>query len=205
MTNAAHAEAPAARQVDEAERLRANVYSFLAKFLARSPDSATLSETAGWSGDETPFGQAVNSLAQACRGADPKLMNEEYQALFIGVGRGELLPYGSYYLTGFLNEKPLARLRQSLRALGVERDPSVKEPEDHIAVLMDVMAGMIVGSFAGTASLAEQQAFFTDHIDPWVGYFFKDLEKAKQATLYRHVGTIGREFIEIERAAFAMT
>ncbi len=205
MTNATHAEAPAARQVDEAERLRANVYSFLAKFLARSPDSATLSETAGWSGDETPFGQAVNSLAQACRGADPKLMNEEYQALFIGVGRGELLPYGSYYLTGFLNEKPLARLRQSLRALGVERDPSVKEPEDHIAVLMDVMAGMIVGSFAGTASLAEQQAFFKDHIDPWVGYFFKDLEKAKQATLYRHVGTIGREFIEIERAAFAMT
>ena len=207
MTNAAHAEVQAkapVRGIDEAERLRANVYAFLAQFLTRAPDARMLSEAAGWQGDETPFGQAVNVLAQACRDADPEALREEYEALFIGVGRGELLPYGSYYLTGFLNEKPLARLRQSLRALGAERDPSVSEPEDHIAALMDVMVGLILGSFKGGSSLEGQKVFFKEHIESWAPYFFKDLEKAKTATLYRHVGSIGREFLEIEKAAFAM-
>ncbi|HMB47918.1 MAG TPA: molecular chaperone TorD family protein [Afifellaceae bacterium] len=159
---------------------------------------------AAWRGDETPFGQAVNRLAEACKTADPDALGEEYEALFIGVGRGELLPYGSYYLTGFLNEKPLARLRKSLRALGVERDPSVKEPEDHIAALMDVMAGLILGSFSAPASLEKQKSFYSEHIESWAPYFFKDLEKAKTGTLYRHVGSVGREFMEIETAAFAM-
>lgn len=205
MTNAVHAGASELdRAIDEAERLRANAYSLLAQFLSRSPDSRVLAETSGWQGDDTPLGQAISALAQASREGDPALLRDEYAALFIGVGRGELLPYASYYLTGFLNEKPLARLRQSLRALGIERDPSVKEPEDHIAALMDVMSGLILGTFAGPASLQEQRAFFAEHIEPWAGYFFKDLENAKHATLYRHVGAIGREFIEIEKAAFAM-
>jgi len=206
MTNAANAEAlaTAPQAIDEAERLRANVYAVLARFLARAPNAAELAETARWNGDETPLGQAFEQLAEACRRADPTALHEEYEALFIGVGRGELLPYGSYYLTGFLNEKPLARLRASLRELGVERDPSVHEPEDHVAALMDVMAGLILGVFGGVAGLERQRTFFKDHIDPWAGYFFKDLENAKTATLYRHIGTIGREFLEIERAAFAM-
>ena len=114
------------------------------------------------------------------------------------------MPYGSYYLTGFLHEKPLARLRQSLREIGAERDPAVKEPEDHIAALMDVMVGLINGTFAGASGLAAQQKFFADHIESWAPYFFKDLENAKTATLYRHVGSVGREFLEIEKAAFAM-
>jgi TorA maturation chaperone TorD len=207
MTNAAHAEAQTRTpvgEIDEAERLRANVYAFLAQFLTRPPDARLLAEAANWQGDDTPFGQAINQLAQACREADPDALQEEYEALFIGVGRGELLPYGSYYLTGFLNEKPLARLRQSLRALGAERDPSVSEPEDHIGALMDVMVGLILGSFAGGSGLEAQKAFFREHVEPWASYFFKDLEKAKTATLYRHVGSVGREFLEIETAAFAM-
>ena len=207
MINAAHAEAQVhkpERGIDEAERLRANVYAILAQFLTRAPGAAMLAEAAGWQGDDTPFGQAVNRLADACRDADPQALREEYEALFIGVGRGELLPYGSYYLTGFLHEKPLARLRQSLREIGAERDPAVKEPEDHIAALMDVMVGLINGTFAGASGLAAQQKFFADHIESWAPYFFKDLENAKTATLYRHVGSVGREFLEIEKAAFAM-
>ena len=207
MINAAHAEAQVhkpEREIDEAEGLRANVYAILAQFLTRAPDAAMLAEAAGWQGDDTPFGQAVTRLADACRDADPQALREEYEALFIGVGRGELLPYGSYYLTGFLHEKPLARLRQSLREIGAERDPAVKEPEDHIAALMDVMVGLINGTFAGASGLAAQQKFFADHIESWAPYFFKDLENAKTATLYRHVGSVGREFLEIEKAAFAM-
>ena len=197
--------ADAAEQIiDESERLRANVYALLARFLARPPDSATLAEAAGWAGDDTDFGKAVSRLAKSAAGADPKTVKEEYEALFIGIGRGELLPYGSYYLTGFLNEKPLARVRQSLRELGVERDPANKDPEDHIAALLDVMVGLILGTFRGGADLAAQKQFFDDHIEPWADYFFKDLEKAKTADLFKALGSVGRAFMAIENTAFEM-
>ena len=197
--------ADAAEQIiDESERLRANVYALLARFLARPPDQATLAEAAGWAGDDTDFGKAVSRLAKSAAGADPKTVKEEYEALFIGIGRGELLPYGSYYLTGFLNEKPLARVRQSLRELGVERDPAIKDPEDHIAALLDVMVGLILGTFRGGADLAAQKQFFDDHIEPWADYFFKDLEKAKTADLFKALGSVGRAFMAIENTAFEM-
>ena len=190
--------------VDETERLRANVYALLARFLSRPADAATLAEAAGWTGDDSEFGMAVSGLARGAAGADPKTIKDEYEALFIGVGRGELLPYGSYYLTGFLNEKPLARVRQSLRELGVERDPAIKDPEDHIAALLDVMVGLILGTFRGGADLAAQRRFFDDHIASWADYFFKDLEQAKTADLYKAVGSVGRAFMAIEKAAFEM-
>lgn len=194
----------AARQIDEAERLRANVYALLARFLARPPDAALLAEAGSWQGDESEFGRAVARLARLAGETDPETARFEYEDLFIGVGRGELLPYGSYYLTGFLHEKPLARLRQSLRELGAERDPGVKEPEDHIAALLDVMVGLILGVFPCGNSLAEQKRFFEEHVASWAPYFFKDLEAAKSARLYKGVGAVGREFLEIEKAAFAM-
>ena len=195
------AEIPA---IDEAERLRANIYALLARCLARAPDADELAELSELSGDDTPLGQAITALAEASKSAETDALSEEYETLFIGVGRGELLPYGSYYLTGFLHEKPLARLRGALRVLGIERDPAVREPEDHIAALMDVMNGMILGLLGEPKSLADQRAFFREHIQSWAPYFFKDLENAKNATFYRHVGTIGREFIEVEQAAFQM-
>ncbi len=197
--------ADAAEQiVDETERLRANVYALLARFLARPPGQATLAEAAGWAGDDTEFGRAVSRLAKSAAKADPKTAKVEYEALFIGVGRGELLPYGSYYLTGFLNEKPLARVRQSLRELGVERDPAVKDPEDHIAALLDVMVGLILGTFAGGSDLTAQKRFFDDHIASWADYFFKDLEEAETADLFKAIGGVGRAFMVIEKAAFEM-
>lgn len=194
----------AEQTIDESERLRANVYALLARFLACPPDSATLAEAAGWAGDDTDFGKAVSRLAKSAAKADPKTVRDEYEALFIGIGRGELLPYGSYYLTGFLNEKPLARVRQSLRELGIERDPAVKDPEDHIAALLDVMVGLILGTFHGGTDLAAQKRFFDDHIAPWADYFFKDLEKAKTADLFKAIGSVGRAFMVIENTAFEM-
>ncbi|MGE0613108.1 MAG: molecular chaperone, partial [Hyphomicrobiales bacterium] len=132
-------------------------------------------------------------------------VRREYHDLFIGEGRGELLPYGSYYLTGFLNEKPLARLRNDMAALGIARDPSVREPEDHIAALLDMMAGLITGEFGDPASVAEQKRFFETHLSSWVDHFFADLEGAKSSVLYAALGTVGRRFIEIEETAFSMS
>lgn len=188
---------------DDTERLRANVYALLARFLARPPDADLLAEAGRWSGDETEFGLAISRLAEKARATDPETAKDEYEALFIGLGRGELVPYGSYYLTGFLHEKPLARVRNDLREIGAERDPSVKEPEDHIAALLDVMVGLILGKFRG-AGVDRQRSFFRDHINSWAPYFFKDLENAKTGDLYRPIGTLGRLFLAIEDAAFEM-
>ncbi|MGH6925836.1 MAG: TorD/DmsD family molecular chaperone [Propylenella sp.] len=183
--------------------MRANVYSLLARFLARPPGAALLSEAGQWSGDDTEVGRAISLLAKKARSGDPAALKEEYEALFIGLGRGELVPYASYYLTGFLHEKPLARVRQDLREIGAERDPSVKEPEDHIAALLDVMVGLILEKFPGSG-VETQRKFFRDHINSWAPYFFKDLEKAKAGDLYLPLGTIGRLFLEIEETAFEM-
>jgi TorA maturation chaperone TorD len=197
------ASSAAQQPTDETERLRANVYALLARFLARPPDADLLVEAGRWSGDDTEFGQAIARLAEKARAADPRTLKEEYEALFIGLGRGELLPYASYYLTGFLHEKPLARIRSELREIGAERDPKVKEPEDHIAALLDVMVGLILGTFRESGA-ERQRAFFRDHINSWAPYFFEDLENAKTGDFYRPIGTLGRLFLAIEEAAFEM-
>src|SRR5258708_5243388 len=123
--------------------------------------------------------------------------------LFIGLGRGELLPYGSYYLTGFLHERPLARLRYDLARLGIERAPGRAEPEDHAAILCEIMAGLVSGRFP--APRGADRALFEAHLAPWMEKFFADLELAKTAEFYRSIGALGRVFMAIEAKAFAMS
>ena len=189
-------------QRDEIEAARAQEYALLAVLLARAPDAALLERIAGLRGDATPLGIAHAALAQAAGEASADRIKFEFFDLFIGVGRGELLPYGSYYLTGFLNERPLARLRADLRSLGIERVEEQHEPEDHAAILCEIMAGLIGGEFSATAE--QQQHVFEKHLAPWIGRFFADLEAAKGADFYRHVGAVGHLFIEIETEAFAL-
>ena len=133
---------------------------------------------------------------------DPDELSREFFDLFIGVGRGELLPYASYYLTGFLNERPLARVREDLDGLGIERAEGHHDPEDHLAILCEVMAGLAAGRFE--AERGAERRFFERHLKPWAARFFADLETARHARFYRPVGTIGRLFMEIEAQAFAM-
>ncbi len=191
-------------RIAEEDRLRADLYDFLAALLAAPPDAGLLARTAALSGDDTPLGRAVATLAKLAAAATPVSAEREFTRLFIGLGRGELLPYASYYLTGFLNEKPLALLRRDMAGLQIKRAPNVYEPEDNIASLMEMMAGLITGRFGAPASLARQQEFFNRHIAPWAGHFFTDLEGAKGSVLYTPVGTVGRLFTEIEREAFRM-
>jgi TorA maturation chaperone TorD len=133
---------------------------------------------------------------------DAGAVADEFFALFIGVGRGELLPYASYYLTGFLHERPLARVREDLGQLGVERAASVSEPEDHVALLCETMAGLAAARFA--APDGADRRFFERHLKPWAARFFADLERAEAARFYRAVGAVGRRFMEIEVEAFAL-
>jgi TorA maturation chaperone TorD len=186
------------------ELVRARIYGLLARLLAAPPDSPLLASLAGLTPDNSELGHAFAGLAEAAGTATPARTAEEYHDLFIGLTRGELLPYGSFYLTGFLNEKPLAELRETLRRLGVARATDVKEPEDHVAALCEVMAGLIDGAYGAPQPLTVQRGFFETHMKPWVGRFFADLEGAQAAVFYAAVGMLGRRFVEIESAAFAM-
>ncbi|MCU9839720.1 molecular chaperone TorD family protein [Ruegeria sp. WL0004] len=191
--------------IGEEDRLRADFYNFLGLILAAPPDQMLLNQVAGLSGDESDLGQAIGAMARVARVTKPAAAEREFNALFIGLGRGELLPYASYYLTGFLNEKPLAQLRQDMAARGITRAQNVYEPEDNIASLMEMMAGTIVGRFGKPATLDDQKTFWSRHVGPWAGHFFTDLEGAENSVLYASVGSAGRVFMEIEREAFRMT
>ncbi|NOC90349.1 molecular chaperone [Ruegeria sp. HKCCD6604] len=191
--------------VSAEDRLRADFYNFLGLLLAGTPDQMLLDQMASLSGDDTDLGQAIQAMARVAKVTKPAAAEREFNALFIGLGRGELLPYASFYLTGFLNEKPLAQLRNDMAVRGITRAQNVFEPEDNIASLMEMMAGMIVGRFGSPASLEDQKAFWSKHIGPWAAHFYSDLEAAENSVLYASVGTAGRVFMEIEREAFRMT
>jgi TorA maturation chaperone TorD/DNA-binding transcriptional regulator YdaS (Cro superfamily) len=186
--------------VDPIDAGRAQEYALLATLLSSAPSVALLEEIAQLNGDATPVGQAHATMAEAASIAVATDVEREYFDLFVGLGRGELLPYGSYYLTGFLNERPLSRLREDLASLGIERVENNFEPEDHAATLCEVMAGLAAARFPVTPEA--QRAFFEKHMSRWMGRLFADIEKAESARFYRSVGTLGRVFLEIESEAF---
>jgi TorA maturation chaperone TorD len=195
-------DGPSTALGDEVELARARYWQLLGLLLRAAPDAQTLRLVGSLAGDGSPLGSALSRLASLAREAAPAALEREYHHLFIGVGRGEFLPYGSFYLTGFLHEKPLARLRGDLDRLGIAKAPGQSDPEDHIASLAEVMAGLIAGEFRADA--ASQQAFFDRHIAPWAGRFFADLEGAEAASFYRPVGTIGRLLVDIETTAYTL-
>lgn len=184
------------------ELLRAHIYALLARLLAQPPGGDLLSAVAVIESDEGAFGLALRNLADAARAADPADVADEHTTLFIGVGGSELTPYASFYLTGFLNEKPLAELRGDMARLGIARADELKEPEDHIAALCEMMAGLITGAFGAPVPLAEQRRFFDRHVRSWAARFFADLETTPSARFYRAVGGVGQRFLEVEAQAF---
>ena len=190
------------RTIDDVDLARAQEYALLSTLLVRAPNAALLKKLSALRGDATPLGVAHVELAEAATKTSVQRVEREYFDLFIGIGRGELLPYGSYYLTGFLNERPLARLRADLAVFGVQRVEGNVEPEDHAATLCEIMAGLIAGRFAAPENA--QRELFAKHMAPWMGRLFADMERAEAAKLYRHVGALGRTFLDIEAEAFTL-
>jgi len=182
------------------EQLRANVYGLLAHLLAAAPDGPSLEllQQINGQGDgqDTMLGAAWSMLRQAAQRTTPNALRDEYHDLFLGMGRGELVPYGSWYLTGFLMEQPLAQLRSDLKRLGFERQEGVSEPEDHAAALCDVMSMIIAGEAA--ASLETQADFFHRHVHSWMERFFRDMQQATSARFYRAVGQLGEQCLQVE-------
>jgi len=188
--------------VDEIELARAQEYALLAVLLAGAPEADLLAKIANLPGDMSPLGQAHAALAGAAAAADCERVEREFFDLFVGIGRGELMPYGSYYLAGSLHAPTLARLRADLAALGLSRAERCSEPEDHAALLCEIMASLVDHRF-NTVSGADRR-LFEKHLAPWIGRFFADLQTAKNANFYRRVAAVGREFMAIETQAFRL-
>jgi len=183
---------------DEIDAARSAEYALLARLTLKAPDSALLRALGGLRGDATPLGLARIGLAQAAAATDAEAAGRDFFDVFIGVGRGEVLPYASFYRTGFLHERPLAEVRTALAALGIARAENVAEPEDHVGTLCEVMAGLCAGAIASDDA---GQGFFEAHLEPWAVRVFADIE-ASSSAFYRAVGAYGRAFIEIESEAF---
>lgn len=191
---------------DEAEQQAARIglYHLLGVLLSAPPEAGTLAALRGAQAPEpgykAPFGTTWTAFQQAVAGAQPEAMEAEYFRLFIGLGRGELVPYASWYLQGALMERVLAELRSDLRRLGLARREDVREPEDHAAAICQSM-GMII---AEPGLSLNQSAFFEAYIRPWMGRFFDDMVKAEGADFYRAVGCLGAHFTELETQYFAL-
>lgn len=188
--------------LDPLDAARADAYEMVGALLWRAPDAAALAEVERLQGNATSFGLARIALAEAAAQATTEAVRDEFFALFIGVGRGELLPYASFYLTGFLNERPLVAVRDEMVRLGLSRAERITEPEDHIAILFDVMAGLIRGDYS--ADGLNDKLFFDRHLKPWAARFFADLETASSAHFYKPLGRLGGVFIDIETEAYGL-
>ena len=144
---------------------------------------------------------AWRELNKVAQNAQPEPLREEYQRLFIGIGRGEFLPYASWYLSGFLMDKPLAALRTDLARLGYALKEDVCEPEDHVASLCETMGAIISEN---CLSFEAQKTFYHSHLAPWMGRFFSDLTQAKTADFYKIVGELGKQFMDLEIRYYSM-
>lgn len=176
---------------------RAQHYALLATLMASPPQQSLLDNLAAVevTDPDTPMGQAWQRLSETAANTKPDDVRDEFHALFIGMTQGELVPYGSFYQTGFLHEEPLARLRSDLALLGLERQADKKEPEDHIAGELDVMR--LILSAEGTP-VVDAKTFFNRHLLPWAQSFLSDLAVASSAVFYRDVAQFGANFIKLE-------
>lgn len=187
------------------EAARADLYGLLATLLYAPPSQALLDTIAAApAGGGGVLELAWNGLVLACRQAQADAIRAEYELLFIGVGKPEVMLYGSYYLSGFLMEKPLVALRTDLANLGLQRPESVLESEDHIAFLCEVMRTLIAGDDAVPANVATQKTFFAMHMQGWVIDACAAIEAHPQAAFYRAVAGLARSFFEVEMQAFDM-
>lgn len=190
------------------EETRAALYGLLARLLYAPPDQhlldavATADELAAHAPQSMLY-QAWRSLQHASQVADAGALHEEFEQLFIGLGLGEVIPYMSWHLTGFLMEAPLSKLRDDLAALGLARLAAVNEPEDHMAAVLEVMRFLIAGQDdEPPASLAVQQRFFDKHLRPWYGLCATQIETAPSANYYRLVARLLRAFLDVEAQSF---
>lgn len=196
-----------AASADQSEELaRAELYGLLARLWFAPPDAGLLGqfrvavteapEPGGFL--EAPW----QALVAVLRATSPQDAADEYEALFLGVGKPEVFLYGSYYQAGFLNERPLAALRDDLARLGLTRDSGRGETEDHIAYGCEVMRYLIAGDDVALCNLEQQRRFFRAHLQPWVEQLCDAVEAQPRAQVWRALAVFTRAFVQVEMQGF---
>jgi TorA maturation chaperone TorD len=198
---------PVSSALDE-ETARAEVYGLLAQ-LFYAPPPAQLLDALRVAVTEAPVAggfleEPWRQVVGAARETSAEAVAEEYSTLFGGVGKPEIYLFASHYLSGFLNDKALARLRSDLAALGLARDESMPETEDHIAYLCEVMRYLIAGDDVAVSNLTRQREFFATHLQPWVNDLCDALDAHPRANFYRTLSGFVRAFAGVEAQAFDM-
>lgn len=198
---------PVLAGADAPEELqRAELYGLLAQLWHRPPDAALLSQfRVAVTEAPAPGGFLEgpwSDLVSAMRATTAPEAAEEHQALFHGVGKAEVFAYGSYYLSGFLNERPLAALRGDLARLGLSRDAHSLETEDHIAYELEVMRWLIAGDDVSLCNLEQQRQFFRTHLQPWVEQLCNAVLAHPGARTWRAVASLTAAFMQVEAQAF---
>jgi TorA maturation chaperone TorD len=192
---------------DDADELaRAELYGLLSRLWYAPPDAPLLQQFAVAVTQAPQSGSILEApwqeLVAAMRATTEQQAADEYDALFQGVGKPDVFLYGSYYVAGFLNERPLARLRDDLAALGLGRDPAMGETEDHVAYLCEVMRYLIAGDDLGVCNLEQQRRFFRTHLQPWIEQLCDAVAQHPRARLYAALATLTRVFVQVETQAF---
>lgn len=192
--------------IDDADAERADAYVLIGSLLAGPPSADLLALLGELEGDDSETGIAVTTLATAARGISIDVLHDEYGDLFVGIDPEHVItPYASYYLTGHMYGATLVDLRADMAKLGIARDPEVREPEDHIAALCQMMAGLILGRFGGgPASLAVQKAFFEAHLAGWVGAYADRLAGNEKSAFYVAAGRFVGLFLRGEGRRFGL-
>ncbi|WP_104036779.1 TorD/DmsD family molecular chaperone [Vibrio jasicida] len=187
-------------QREQEQTLRTEIYLVLSALFRSAPSEEMIEFLTSLEVEpsESAMQKAWIALQQAAKDSNREALEDEYQDLFIGIGRGEVMPFGSWHLTGAMMEKPLAEIRHDLELLGFERDENVKEPEDHIAALCEVMS-MLTGEEEDL-----QQAVFNKHIAPWFNSFTQQLENAESASFYKPAAQLCEAFLTLEQVRFSV-
>ncbi|HDM8155476.1 TPA: molecular chaperone [Vibrio harveyi] len=187
-------------QREQEQTLRTEIYLVLSALFRSAPNEEMIEFLTSLEVEpsESAMQKAWIALQQAAKDSNREALEDEYQDLFIGIGRGEVMPFGSWHMTGAMMEKPLAEIRHDLELLGFERDENVKEPEDHIAALCEVMS-MLTGEEEDL-----QQAVFNKHIAPWFNSFTQQLENAESASFYKPAAQLCEAFLTLEQVRFSV-
>ncbi len=200
--------AAAADALAPEDQARANIYALLARLYADGPDAELLDRLAASDemvaeGSETGLADAWNALIAAAGAMDPEAARQEYDDLFVGVGKSPVNLHASHYLAGFQMERPLAELRSNLAALGLARKPGHALVEDHLASLCETMRLLIAGSERfRPAGIPRQEAFFEGHIGQWFGECCNAIRTCPVANFYSKVAQFTSRFLELEQQAF---
>ncbi len=196
------------RPDDHEELARAELYGLLARLWLAPPDAALLRQFKVAVTEAEVEGAALvapwHDLVAALRSTTEAAVAAEFAALFQGVGKPEVFAYGSYHLSGSLNERPLAVLRSDLAVLGLTRDDSTLETEDHVAYIFEVMRYLIAGDDAGVCNLEQQRRFFRNHVQTWLGTFCEAVQNSPSAAIYATLAVFTQCFVAVETQAFDM-